>query len=104
MYCKIFEQLKRENLHPDGYIKQQKVKHSIKAPACNFLDFDDKQLHEDHKPIKILKDLNNKYAILKPNKGSGVVLLNKVDYRNCMTELFADHSKFCKLEEDNTLT
>ena len=99
----IWDQLKQENLLPDGYIKQQKVKNSIKTLACNFLDFDHKQLHGDHKRIKIFKDLNNKYTILKPDKSSGVVLLNKVDYRNCMTELFADPSKFGKLDTENTL-
>ena len=86
----IWDQLKRENLLPDGYITQQKVKHSINALACNFVDFDHKQLHQDHKRIKILMDLNNKHPILKSDKGSGVVLLKQVDYRNCMTELFAD--------------
>jgi hypothetical protein len=45
----IWEQLDREKLLLDGYIKQQRVKHSIKALACNFLDFDDKRLHNDHK-------------------------------------------------------
>ena len=34
--------------------------------------------------------MNEKYAILKPDKGSGVVLLSKEDYTNSMTALFAD--------------
>ncbi len=85
-------------------IKQQKVKHSIKVLACNFLDFDDKRLYDDHKRIQILKAMNEKYAILKPDKGSGVILLKKEDYKNDMTELFADPSKFCKLDKNDTLT
>ena len=93
----------RQNLLPKGYIKQR-VKHSIRALECNFLEFDDKRLHNDHKHIKILEELNDRYAILKPDKGNGVVLLKKVDYMNSMTELFADRSKFCKLNENNTLT
>ena len=48
--------------------------------------------------------MNEKYAILKPDKGSGVVLLKKDDYTNCMTGLFADTSKFCKVVDDNTIT
>ncbi len=39
---------------PDSFIKQQKIKNSIKALACNFLDFDDRRLTEDSKHIKIL--------------------------------------------------
>ena len=74
----IWHQLKKENLLPDSYTKQQKIKHSIKALACNILDFDDKRLYDDHKRIKILRNMNEKYAILKPDKGSGVVLLLSV--------------------------
>jgi hypothetical protein len=54
--------------------------------------------------IKVLKALNEKYAILKPDKGSGVVLLMKQDYMNGMTELFADPYKFRKLDKNYTLT
>ena len=71
---------KHDNPLPDSYTKQQKIKHSIKALACNILDFDDKRLYDDHKRIKILRNMNEKYAILKPDKGSGVVLLSKEGY------------------------
>ena len=100
----IWDQLKSQNLLPDSFMKQQKIKASIKALACNFLDFDDRQLNIDHKRIKILKDLRQKYAILRPDKGSGVVILKKLDYQSCMTELFADKTKFKKLKSDPTLT
>ena len=36
----IWDQLRRQNALPDGFIKQQKIKNSIKALACNFLDLD----------------------------------------------------------------
>lgn len=88
----IWHQLKRENLIPDSFIKQQKFKTSIKALACNFLDFDDRQLSDDHKRIKILKNLHQKYAILRPDKGNCIVLIKKDDYRVCLTDLFADSS------------
>ena len=99
-----WNQLERQNLLPKDYIKQQRIRHSIRALGCDFLDFDDKRLHDDHKRIKILKELNEKYAILKPDKGNGVVLLKKVDYISSMTELFADRTKFRKLDKNNTLT
>ena len=72
----IWDQLKTQNLLPDSFIKQQKIKASIKALACNFLDFDDGQLNVDHNRIKILKDLRHKYAILSPDKGCGVLVLS----------------------------
>ena len=82
-------------------MKQQRIKHSIRALACNFLDFDDKRLHDDHKRIKIIKELNGKYVIVKPDKSNGVVLLKKVDYISSMTELFADRTKFRKVDKNN---
>ena len=60
----IWDQLDREKLLPDGHGKQQRVKHAIKALACNFLVFDDKRLHDHHKRVQILKAMNEKYAIL----------------------------------------
>ena len=100
----IWDQLKSQNLLPDSFLKQQKIKTSIKALACNFLDFDDRQLNVDHKRIKILKDLRQKYSILRPDKGSGVVILKKQYYLSCLTGLFADQTKFKKLKSDPTLT
>jgi hypothetical protein len=74
----------------------------VNALACNFLDFDDRQLNVDHKRIKILGNLRQKYAILSPDKGSGVVLLKKYDYQSCTTGLFADKTKFTTLKSDPT--
>ena len=76
----MWDQLERQNLLPKGYMKQQRIKHSIRTLACNFLDFDDKRPNDDHncKRIKILKELNEKCVILKPDKDNGVVLLKRV--------------------------
>ena len=100
----IWDQLRRQNALPDGFIKQQKIKNSIKALACNFLDLDDRQLALDNKRNKILKHLHQRYAILKPDKGSGVVLIKKTDYKTYMTGLFSDTSKFKIVTNDTTLT
>ncbi len=76
----IWDQLKRNALIPDSFIKQQKIKNSIKALACNFLDFDDRRLTEDSKHNRTLKELRKRYAFLKPDKGNGVVLIKLSDY------------------------
>ena len=88
----------------DGYIKQQKIKNSIKALACNFLDFEDRKMSEDSKHIKILKTLREKYDILKPDKGNGVVLIKKSEYIDYLSAIFSDATKFRKLEHDPTFT
>ena len=40
--------------------------------------------------------MDDKYAILKLGKDSGIVLLTKEDDKNGMTKLFADPTKFRK--------
>ena len=45
----IWEQLNQHNLLPSHFIKQQKIKNSIRAFASNSLDVDDKQLKIDTK-------------------------------------------------------
>ena len=100
----IWDQLQRKNLLPDGYMKQQKIKNSIKALACNFLDFEDRKMSEDSRHIKILKTLREKYAILRPDKGNGVVLIKKIEYIDWLSAIFSDATKFRKLEHDPTFT
>ena len=77
----IWDQLNKQNLLPDSFIKQQKIKASIKALACNFLDFDDRQLNVDHKRIKILKNLHQKYAILSPDKEMRLSIMHGRTFR-----------------------
>ena len=54
--------------------------------------------------IKILKTLREKYAILKPDKGNGVVLIKKSEYIDCLSAIFSDATKFRKLEHGPTFT
>ena len=57
---------------------------------------------EDSKHIKILKTLREKYAILKPDEGNGLVLIKKNQYLDCLSALFSDTTKFQKLKDDPT--
>ena len=52
----------------------------------------------------ILKKMrNNKdIVILRPEKGSGVVIMNKITYKSNMHELLNDKSKFKQLTSDPT--
>ena len=55
---------------------------------------------------KILKNLRKKQDIIitKPDKGNGVVTLNRKDYNNMMHELLCDVSKFKILDKDVTIS
>ena len=53
--------------------------------------------------IKVLRNIKEKYIILKPDKGQGIVLIDKTDYYNSMERFFNDTSKFTLLLKDPTI-
>ena len=52
--------------------------------------------------ISVLKNLKERSSIIitKPDKGNGVVIMEKNSYINKVMELLQDHTKFKKIEED----
>ena len=74
------------------------------AFTYNYLDLDIKGFFNDKKKIKTLQNLREKCMILKPDKGQGIVLINKTDYYSPLERLFCDKTKFQVLEKDPTLT
>ena len=59
----------------------------------------------DRKKYRILKDLKKKQniVILKPDKGNGVVVLDRIAYENGILKIINDTSKFRPTKEDPTL-
>ena len=51
-----------------------------------------------------LQNLRDRCMILKPDKGQGIVLINKTDYYQSLERLFGDRKKFQVLDHDPTLT
>ena len=51
------------------------------------------------KKLKKNKDI----IILRPDKGNGVVVLDKLAYNNAISDLLSDDTKFKKLQSDLTL-
>ena len=61
------------------------------------------QKHNDYNlNLKVLDDLkkDNNVHVTKPDKGKGIVLLNKLDYLNKTKEILDDNTKFVKLNGD----
>ena len=60
----------------------------------------------DRKEWKILKSLrrNKNIVILRPDKGNGVVVLDRITYDDSILNLISDSSKFNKLNCDPTLS
>ena len=62
----------------------------MRGLAFNLINFEDTPIFKDSKEIKIIQKLPQKVAILKPDKGHGVVLLDNQDYVNSVEQLFKD--------------
>ena len=82
----------------------QKARNSIRAFTFNVLDIEDKRIYKDSRNIKLIKNLKKDVAILKPDKGNGVVIIDISDYRTCLAQLFEDITKFRKIDSDPTFT
>ena len=58
---------------------------------------------EEHVALKKLKS-NNEIVVQRPDKGAGVVILDKKDYDNKLLELISDPSKFATCDSKRTET
>ena len=93
-----------KSLLKNDYHSINRAKNCLRSLAYNLIDLDNQQVIKDSKKLKVLKRLRETCAILKPDKGTGVVVIDTVDYYNSVAELFSDTSKFKKLDEDPTHT
>ena len=99
----IWDQTEHNDLR-ENLMKKERVKTALRAFTYSYVDiFDTKFVHDKNK-TKVLKQLRQDCVILKPNKGNGIVLINKNEYNLAMTKLFSDLSKFKVIQQDPTLT
>ena len=100
-----FEKIHRSFLNK---LKSEETKSQIKA----HLSYLDNSYFYDYKPSprilrqhRVLRNLrkNKNIVITKPNKGNGVVILDRKLYNKAIEEIISDTSKFEKLNEDPTL-
>ena len=94
----------RYNVAKDSYISRERMETTLKAFAFNYLDIDDRRYFHYNKRLIVLLELRNKFAILKRDKGQGVVLMNHDDYINTLHKIFDDSTKLKKLTKDPTIT
>ena len=99
----LWDQIVKKGLLKDTKL-EARVKTTLRAFAFSYLDIDDSRFGQDSKQIRILKKLRESFAILKPDKGNGIVLINKTDYLSCMQSIFDDRRKFKEVVTDNSTT
>ena len=95
---------KQLDIFKQGRYAQDKIKNSLRSFTSNYIDLDLKEFRLGRKKIDILNKPTECFAILKPDKGNGIVLLNRCDYVTSVKSIFSDSSKFKKLDSDSTLT
>ena len=100
----IYDQTDRKGLCKENQTSTKRLKNSLRAFTFNILDIDDKNVYLDFKKLKVIKNLRKDVAILKPDKGNGVVLINNVDYYQSLEDLFIDKKKFKQIDKDPTMT
>ena len=84
--------------------KKKRVKTALRAFTYSYVHIFNTQFLHDKNKTKVLKQLRQDCVILKPDKGNGVVLINKTEYNLAMKKLFSDRSKFKLIQKDPTLT
>ena len=99
----IWDQIEQKGLC-NHFMKRERVKTALGVFTYSYIDIYDKQYFHVKKKINIIKQLHEKYMILKPKKGNAVVLLNKVDYLDAINQLFSDKTKLKIIKIDPTLT
>ena len=98
----IWEQIYKTNICNNNFHSKLKIKNALRGLDFNLINIEDSRISKDTNHIKVIKQLREDVATLKPDKGNGVVLLNNKDYTTSFGNLFEDTKKFKSLESDNT--
>ena len=96
----VREQIQNQGVLKNNHISKVRAIAALKSFTYNYLDLDVKQLISGSKNIKTLRKIKDKCLIRKPDKGQGIVLVNRDDYNDSLENLFNDTSKFQLLDHD----
>ena len=100
---KFYNLLKQETVNVCSGFFPGSVKARLKDIAYSgFQSYSRSHALFSQEELNTLKDLRNDGSIvtMKPDKGNGVVILNKDEYHKKMDEILADTSKFELLDDD----
>ena len=66
----VWNQISRQEILKDNHISQSRVQTALRAFTYNYLDIESQDYQLDQKEITVIRNLKEKSAILKPDKGS----------------------------------
>ena len=99
----IYGQIVRQDLLKNDNISKHWEKHhvqkSLKSFTYFYLDLDFKNFRVNQRRIKVLRFLKERCMVLKPDKGQGIVAVNKKDYYDSLDQFFNDTTKFETLKK-----
>ena len=72
-----WKQIEKHNTLKDNDISKVRAQTALKSFTYNCLNLDIKQYISDNKMVKVLRNIKEKCLILKPDKGQGIVLIDK---------------------------
>ena len=97
----LYEQIVRQDLLKKDNISKYCIQTAFSS--FTYLNLKLKNYGLNQNKMKILRNLKDRCMILKPDKGQGIVLINKSDYYNSIDQLISDKSRFEVVNEDPTL-
>ena len=100
----IWEQISKSEICNVGKYNEARIKNLLRCLAFNIINIDEKRIFKDQKKIKLLKSLQKTITVLKPDKGNGIVLMDKSDYIHTVENIFSDSNKFKLITDDPTIT
>ena len=99
----IYGQIVRQDLLKNDNISKHwgkyHVQKSLKSFTYFYLDLDFKNFRVNQRRIKVLRFLKERCMVLKPDKGQGIVAVNKKDYYDSLDQFFNDTTKFETLKK-----
>ena len=101
---KLFNDVKNEPIYNNSQDAKNRIRASIKDTAFKcFYNYKSVQDDETKKMIAALKTLSTdpSIVILKPDKGNGVVILNKADFESKMNSIIQDCTKFTLINDND---
>ena len=100
----IWERIDKSNICHNELCPKSKIKNVLRGLTFTLINFEDARILKDSKKIKIIQQLRQNVAILKPDKGNGIDVLDNENYVNSVEQLFKDQTNFKILDKDSTIT
>ena len=99
----LWHQLERNKCLKENFRSIQRAKNAIHAMSFSLLEMKSKQFVKGKRNITILNNLLKYVVLLKPDKDNGMVLVDWLDHKSSIKQIFSDWTKFRKIIENQRI-